>query len=199
MAEPTEQPDSVMDATGLRARLARVYAEAAFAAAEKDGQTEIFGAELQDIVKNVLNSDPAIETFLVSAAFSRKQRLPVLAAAFESTTSELFRKFLGVLNQNNRLDLLRDVSSSYQQLLDEHHGRIRVMVTTALPLTEAQLAGLRDTLSHSMSGTPVIEPRVNPDILGGLVVQVGDRVFDTSVRTRLENLRNHLMTSGTHV
>jgi F-type H+-transporting ATPase subunit delta len=199
MSETTQQPESVQEATGARARLAQVYAQAAYASARKAGLAEAFGDELQQVVTDVLDVNSQVEAFLTSAAFTRKERLPVLAMAFEANTSELFRKFLGVLNQNNRLDLLRPIAASYRKLLDETAGRVRVLVTTALPLTEAQLSGLRETLTTSMSGSPVIEPRVNPDILGGLVVQVGDRVFDTSVRTRLDNLRNHLMTSGTHV
>jgi F-type H+-transporting ATPase subunit delta len=199
MVEQSLHQDNVLEASGAIARLASVYAEAALAAAVKAQQAEAFGDELDQVVKLVLDPNPNIETYLTSAAISRKERLPLLAAAFEKTTSELFRKFLGVLNHNGRLDLLRIIAAKYRRLLDEGAGRVRVIVTTALPLTDAQLTGLRETLTNSMSGSPTIEPRVNAEILGGLVVQVGDRVFDTSVRTRLDNLRNYLMTSGTHV
>lgn len=199
MPDVATTPETVLEATGARARLARVYAEALMNAARPLGQAESIADELDTVVNEVLAKNPAIEAFFSSAAVGKKVRLPILAAAFEPTTSELFRKFLGVLNQNNRLDLLKPIAAAYRRLLDESAGRVRVVVTTALPLTEAQLNGLRATLAGSMAGQPVIQPRVNPDILGGLVVQIGDRVYDTSVRTRLDNLRNYLMTSGTNV
>ena len=71
-------------------------------------------------------------------------------------------------------------------------------MTSAVPLTDAQLGRLRDNLKKSLKAEPVLDARTNPDVLGGLVVQVGDRVYDSSVRTRLETLRTHLMASGSH-
>ena len=66
-------------------------------------------------------------------------------------------------------------------------------------LTDEQIVALKQTLSEQLNAQPILDIWVNPDLLGGLVVQVGDKVYDTSVRSRLENLRTHLMASGTHV
>jgi F-type H+-transporting ATPase subunit delta len=194
---PAHHP-TVLEATGARARLARIYAEALLAAASRDGQAETVGDELAVLVRDVLGGHPKIGEFFASRALSRKAKTPILQAAFASGTSDLVRHFVGVLNQNGRLDLLRAVSAAYQSLRDETAGRVRVRVTSAVPLSDAQTGELKQTLADRLKAEPILDTRTDPDLLGGLVVRVGDRVYDTSVRTRLHNLRNHLMASGTH-
>lgn len=192
---PDQTPDTVLEVTGATARLARVYAEALMAAAGDQG--DAVGGELTGVAQAV-TAKPDVFAFLSSGAVNRKAKLPILAAAFNHTASELIQKFLGVLAQNNRLALLPAIAASYQQLRDEAAGRVRVTVTSAVPLTDPQLDTLKATLADNLKAEPVIRTRTNPDLLGGLVVQVGDLVYDTSVRTRLDTLRSHLMTSGTH-
>ena len=195
MANDAPHHETVLEATGVRARLARVYAESLMGAASEDGQVEAIGTELNDLGKALAN-DPTIEPFLSSAAIGRKARLPLLAAAFEGRSSPLLRKFIGVLNQNGRLGLIRAINAAYQKLLDDAGGRIRVKVTSAVPLSEAQQSDLKAKLTEQLKAEPIIDLRTNPDLLGGLIVQVRDTVYDTSVRTRLNNLRNHLMASS---
>jgi F-type H+-transporting ATPase subunit delta len=185
----------VLEATGATARLARVYAESLMAVA--GDQADAAGDELAGVAQAVTDR-PDVFAFLTSGAVNRKAKLPILAAAFNHSASELLQKFLGVLAQNNRLALLPAVTASYRRLRDEAAGRVRVTVTSAVPLSDAQLDSLKATLADNLKAAPVLNARTNPDLLGGLVVQVGDRVYDTSVRTRLDTLRSHLMTSGTH-
>ena len=187
---------TVLEATGARARLARIYAEALLVAATQDGRADEVGEELTALVRDLLAGHPRVEAFFATRAVSRKAKGPILAAAFQSGTSELVRKFIGVLNQNGRLDLLRAITAAYHALRDETAGRVRVRVTSSVPLTDSQTTELKETLAARLKAEPVLEPRTDPDLLGGLVVRVGDRVFDTSVRTRLDNIRNHLMASG---
>jgi F-type H+-transporting ATPase subunit delta len=188
--------DTVLEATGATARLARVYAEALMAAA--GSQAEAVGEDLDALVADVLTRHPNAERFLSSGAVNRKTKASVLQDAFGGNVSEVIRNFLGVLNQNNRLGLLRPVAAAYHNLLDEAAGRVRVKVTSAVPLTDAQLDRLKQTLAGRLDAEPVLDARTDPDLLGGLVVQVGDRVYDTSVRTRLDSLRIHLLASGTY-
>lgn len=197
MAEAARQ-DSVLETTGASARIARVYAEALMQAAGKAGQLDAVGDELSAFVGHVLDGHPRIAAFLASTAINRKAKGPVLEQALGATTSELFRKFAGVLNENGRLGLLRAIDVAYRRMRDEASGRVRVRVTSAAPLSAEQTGALSKTLSQSLNAEPVLDARVNPDILGGLVVQVGDKVYDTSVRARLDNLRTKLLTSGTY-
>ena len=192
---PAAQP-TVLDATGLQARAARVYAEALEKSAGPEA--DALADELESVVTVAIAGRPEVTRFLGSAAVHRDAKLPVLAAAFEGHTSETFRKFVGVLNANRRLDLLPAIASEYRKLRDKSAGRVRVNVTAATALDEQHKRKLDATLKQIIKGTPVVTVSVDPDILGGLVVQVGDTLYDTSVRTRLNNLRNHLMASGTH-
>ena len=192
-------PDTLPEATGSKARLARVYAEALLASANRARLADTIGEELAGVAEGVLKSNPKIVEFFDSAAISRAAKLPILAQAFEHGSSELFKKFLGVLNQNGRLGLLRDISATYHSLRDAQANRVRIGVRTASPLNEAQTESLRSTLAATLKQEPILDVKVDPELLGGLVVQIGDRVYDTSVKSRLETLRTHLMTSGRHV
>ena len=108
----------------------------------------------------------------------------------------LVRNLLGVLNHNNRLWLVRPVAAAYRDLLDHRAGRVRVRVTSAVPLTDEQRGRLAETLAARLKKTPVLSVAVDPELLGGLVVRVGDQVIDSSVRTRLETLRSQLLEQG---
>ena len=197
---PDATPDDTLpEATGNKARLARVYAEALLAAASRAQLADTIGEELASVADGVLKSNPNVLAFFDSAAVSRAAKLPILAQAFEHNASELFKKFLGVLNQNGRLGLLRDVSATYHALRDQQANRVRVKVRAAAPLNDAQTESLRSTLAATLNQEPILDVKVEPELLGGLVVQIGDRVYDTSVKSRLETLRTHLMTSGRHV
>ena len=195
----TQPDDTLREATGNKARLARVYAEALLATATHAQLADTIGDELTAVADGVLKPNPDIVAFLDSAAISRGAKLPILGAAFEKNASDLFKKFLGVLNQNGRLGLIRDISAAYAALRDAQANRIRIKVRTASPLNEAQLESLRSTLATTLNQEPILAVTVEPELLGGLVVQIGDRVYDTSVKSRLETLRTHLMTSGSHV
>jgi F-type H+-transporting ATPase subunit delta len=188
--------ETVLEATGATARLARVYAEALMAAAGT--RADEVGEDLDTLVDEVLAENMDVERFLASGAVNRKTKAAVLQAAFGEKSSDVLRNFLGVLNQNNRLGLLRPIAAAYRKLSDEAAGRVRVTVTSAVPLSDGQLSRLKQTLTGQLNAEPVLDARTDPDVLGGLVVQVGDRVYDSSVRTRLDSLRTHLLASGTH-
>src|SRR5579885_3766455 len=101
-----EPRESVLTTNVRQARIARVYAEALLAVAARDGKADEVGDELDALVTEVLARHPRIAAFFDSPAVSRRTREPVLAAALGGNASPLVRNFVGVLNQNNRLDLL---------------------------------------------------------------------------------------------
>jgi F-type H+-transporting ATPase subunit delta len=195
-AEP--QHETVLDAGTARARLARVYAQALLDSALKVSPSapDAVGDELTALVSE-LSANPAVARFLSSLAVGKKAKAAALAAALDGRASDLLRGFVGTLAANNRLDLLRGVEAAYRRILNERAGRVPVKVTTAVPLTNAQTADLTDTLKAALRREPVVSARVDPDILGGMIVQVGDSVVDTSVRSRLQSLRTLLLEKGT--
>ncbi|MFO0804848.1 MAG: F0F1 ATP synthase subunit delta [Gemmataceae bacterium] len=200
MAESSDNivHESVLTANVRQARIARVYAESLAAVAARQGQLEAVGEELNRFVAEVLKH-PKVGAFFKSVAITRKVRTPILDAALANNASPLVANFIRVLNQNNRLELIETIAAAYRELMDTRAGRVRVVVKSAVPLTDDQQAGLKKTLAESLNKEPVLNLRVDPELLGGLVVQVGDKIYDTSVRSRLESLRNQLSSRGSNV
>jgi F-type H+-transporting ATPase subunit delta len=174
-------------------RIARVYAEALLNAAERRGQAQRVFDELDSLVGDVFPAAPDFEAFLSSRAVSREAKPALIRRALEGRASDVFLNFLLVLNQHQRLDLLRPVRAAYRDLWDERARRIRVQVRSAVPLAEDQSQRLREELRRAFRRDPILETRVDPDLIGGLVVQVGDYLYDGSVRSRLTAIRNQLI------
>jgi F-type H+-transporting ATPase subunit delta len=179
-------------------RIARVYAEALLNVAEGRGQAEAIGAELDSLVKDVYAASPGIETALASPAVKRTAKAPVIAKAFKDSASDLLFNFLNVLNAKDRLMLVRHVTYAYRDLLDERAKRVRVTVKSAVPLTDEQTNQLKERILNATGLEPVISARIDESLLGGMIVQVGDQVFDSSVRTRIDSIRNQLLARSSH-
>jgi F-type H+-transporting ATPase subunit delta len=194
MANAEATHETVLDAGSGRSRLARVYAEAYFATALKAGpeRADEVGAELDAFVR-AATARPEVAQFLADPTVARRAKAEALSAALKGGASDLLRGLIGVLARNNRLGLIREIASAYRQLLDRRAGRVGVKVTAAVPLTDGERAKLVATLKGVLNREPVLSVRVDPDLLGGLVVQVGDAVMDTSVRSRLQSLRALLL------
>jgi F-type H+-transporting ATPase subunit delta len=195
---PEVEHQSVLTTNVRQARIARVYAEALLGVAARDGQEEAVGAELDAVVRDILGKYPQIAAFFDSPAISRRSRAPVLSEVMAGS-NPVVQNFLGVLNQNGRLDLLRHVAVAYRGLLDRKGGRTRVKVRSAVALSDDQQQALRQTLTESLHKEPILDLVIDPDLLGGVVVQVGDKVYDSSVRARLAALRTQLTARGTNV
>jgi F-type H+-transporting ATPase subunit delta len=179
-------------------RVARVYAEALLNAAERQGQAGAVLDEFQSLVADVFRSNPEIESYLASGAVGRNRKAEVLRRTFEGRASAVFLNFLNVLNDHERLDLLRPVFAEYRRLLDQRAGRYVARVKSAVALTDDQRARLRDEIKKVFPGDPILEESVEAELLGGLVVQVGDWLFDASVRSSLASLMNQLIESSSH-
>jgi len=188
--------ERIIDVGALR--VARVYAEALLNAAEKRNQVQEVWEELDSLVADLYAAKPELEVFLSSGAISRNAKESVLRKVFEGRASELFLNFLMVLNRHDRLDLLRAVRQSYRDLMNVRARRIVVQVRTAAPLEDDQRQRLIENIRESLHLEPVLEERVDPDLLGGLVLRVGDRMFDGSVRSRLLKLREKLRERSSH-
>jgi F-type H+-transporting ATPase subunit delta len=174
-------------------RIAATYALALFDAAQKRGQSGEVLEELESLVHDVFPALPMFEGFLASRAISRKRKPPVIRSALQGRASDLFLNFLLVLNNHERLDLLRPIRSAYRQLYEDRNQQVRVRVRSAAPLPDDQRERLIQELRTRFEREPILETRIDPSLLGGLVVQVGDWLYDGSVRSRLAHIRNQLI------
>jgi F-type H+-transporting ATPase subunit delta len=193
MAEAAEIESRPGDEGSAARRVARVYAEALLDVADERGQADEVGRELSGIVTDVFGIAPGIEAALASPVVKRTAKAPIIGQAFQGKVSDLTFNFLNVLNAKDRLTLIRHAAAAYRDLLDQRSKRVRVTVRSAVPLTDAQTEHLRQAVGHATGLEPVVTAKIDPTVLGGMIVQVGDQVFDSSVRTRIETIRNHLL------
>lgn len=182
----------------IAGRIPRTYAEGLLAAAEQRGEVLAVAENFHSLVYDVFPACPGLEAFLDTVAVTRKAKDEALTRMFEGKAVPLFLDFLRLLNRKERLGMLRLIGIAFRTILENRANHERVLVESATELTEDQKAKLKETLKAVLKKTPVLVVRVNPDLIGGLVVHVGDKVLDTSVRSKLATLRNQLLARGSH-
>jgi F-type H+-transporting ATPase subunit delta len=183
------------DETG---HVARVYAEALLNATERAGQTTEVLDELRAVVADVLDRVPVLELFFASAAVGRERKETALRNAFEGRCSPVLYHFLQVLNHHDRLAFLRPIAEVANRLYERRSGRMPVAVRSAVPLSDEQQERLRQELREAFGREPILHQTIDPELLGGFRVQVGDWVYDASLRARLDEIRNQLIQRGSH-
>jgi F-type H+-transporting ATPase subunit delta len=180
------------------AQIARAYAVALYDAAQAAGQVDAVVEEYESFVRDALAPHPDFERALTSGVISRDDKAATLRRVFENRASSLFLNFLLVMNDHRRLDLLRPVLPQLRTVRDQRRGLVPVHVQSAAPLDAAEVNAIRTRLAAVVAGQPVVHHETDPDLLGGMVIRVGDTVFDGSVRTRLRRLREQLIQRSTH-
>ena len=179
-------------------RIARVYAEALLNAAEKSGQTEQVLEELHSLVGDVFDVDPRLEILLSSAAMGRKGRDEAIQKVFGDRASPLFFNFLQILNEHERLELIRPVLAEAEALNLERHNQVKVFVQTAVPLPDDLRQSLLERLRVNMKSEPILEVRVVPELIGGMKFRIRDLQVDATISSYLDNLKTYFLSRSSH-
>ena len=179
-------------------QIAHVYAQALYDAASTGNQFDAVLEEYESFIRDVLGVNEKLERVLKSTIIGRVEKAATLRRIFEGRASAMFLNFLLVLNDHNRLHLLRPVLAQVHAIRDQRLGRVPVQVQVAVPMDATHERALRDRLVAVIAGQPVIHSEIDPALLGGLVIRVGDTVYDGSVRTHLKRLREQLLQRSTH-
>ena len=187
-------PETVFDA--IAPELTRNYAEALLNAS--GDQVNAVVEDLEAIESDVLRAQPRFALILTSPSVSIPEKDRILVDTFEGKALPTVVQFLRVLNRHGRLGMLTSVIRQARATLDRRQNRKPVTVRSAVPLDDGQKAEITARLASMVNATPVITLEVDPSLIGGLVIQVGDDVYDASVRTRLERLRGRLIERKTH-
>ena len=165
------------------------YAQALFELAKDQGDVGVVEADLQSL-KAMRAESADLRTLIGSAVFDAETKGRCLAAIAEAAEfSPTTRKFLGLVAANRRASAIPAMIFSFEKLAADDRGAISAQVTTALPLTESQSRALAAALREALGKDPEIETRVDPAILGGIKVRVGSRLYDASLKTRLDSLK----------
>jgi F-type H+-transporting ATPase subunit delta len=169
---------------------AKRYARAVFELAKEEGQVEEWARRLAT-ARDVLGQ-PDARRVLANPSIAAARREEAATAILQATTDaqgvNLGRLVVGA----GRVDDLDAIIVEYERLVDEDAGRVRALATTAIPLTRADADKLEANLSRRLDRQVRLDTRVEPAILGGLVLRIGDQVIDASVASRLQQLRRRL-------
>ena len=165
------------------------YAQALFDLASDEKRVAAVEADLKSL-KAALADSHDLRVLVRSPAFSAEDKAKGLGAIaakakFDPTT----KKFLGLLAANGRASALASVITGFEALAAKARGAVSAQVTTAVPLSAAQSKGVAAALRQALGKDPEIETRVDPAILGGIKVQVGSRLFDASLKSKLDSLK----------
>ena len=171
--------------------IARNYAEALFELGGRSGTTDRY-AELLDAVAGAVETTPQVQAVLMSPRVPKAEKIRLFAAALKSAPRE-FVLFLQALLKRGRQRLLSEISFEYQALLDIKHNRVRAGVTLARPADPALQREIQEALSRELGKEVIAAFHADPEILGGAVVRIGERIHDGSVRRRMTKLRRRML------
>jgi F-type H+-transporting ATPase subunit delta len=171
--------------------VARNYAEVLFEIAGRSGQPEHY-ADLIDAVAAAVDTIPRVQAVLMSPRIPKSEKARFLGAALKDTPRD-FVLWLQALVKRGRQGILREVASEYLALVDEKMNRVRASVTLARQPDEKLRKTIEENLGRQLDKQVIATYLVEPEILGGAIIRVGDRVLDGSVRRRMTKLRRQLL------
>jgi F-type H+-transporting ATPase subunit delta len=191
----SETPEVAYDSS--RRQVAAVYAKALLGAAEKQGLTHIVQEELHSLVDDVLERLPKFAAALAYPRIPTPEKQRMLDLAFGGKMNSLLLNFLKVVAEHERLDCLYEIRQAFVKLYNALHGQVEVEVRTAEPLTAETLGQVEQRLTVLLGKRVDLKTRVDPALIGGMVVRVGDTVYDGSLLNRLEQMRIKTLESTT--
>ena len=177
-----------------RTSTARRYAEAVFEIAERDGTVDEWLEQLSIAAASV--ADPAVARRLEDPQIPFEVRLNALLAPFGKQMLPQMGNLLALVLRRRRVESLANIAREFRRLYNRRAGIVEATATTAAELDKAELAALRRRLEQMTGARIELETRVDPSLLGGVQVRLGDQLIDGSVRGRLERLRN-MVAAGT--
>lgn len=175
-------------------KVAGRYAEALLRTAKPAG-TLVACAESYAGVLDVMAASRELVIFLDSPQVREQEKKEVLKKVFGPRIEPVLLDFFNLLLDRNRIELLRDIGTVFAELVEADQGLVRASVVTAIALPADLETKLRDKLAHVTGKSVILDKKVDPAVIGGVRVTLGDRVIDGTVRTNLDRLRKTLATA----
>jgi F-type H+-transporting ATPase subunit delta len=172
--------------------IARNYADVLLTLARKADATQEWAGIIHAIA-GAIEEDTTLQRFLAAPQVSQDAKIAMLGRGLEGKAPRSFIRFLQKLVMNRRQTLIPEIATAYGNLLDAAEGRVHARVTVSRETSEADVQWMAASLSKALGKTVVPHVTVNPKIVGGVVVRVGDTVMDGSVKRRLEKLRGQMV------
>lgn len=170
--------------------LAQVYARSLFQVAREHGKLDVLREQLAQFA-DALDANRELAVFFFSPYFSTKEKQEGLRRLLDGADPVLLN-FLGLLIENHRMPVIFRISHEYERLWDEENKTLPVEITSAIALDEQTTASLGRTIGERAGRKVTLAAHVDPDIIGGIIVRVGNSILDASIRNRLEQLRRQV-------
>lgn len=196
MSNPLEEAKQFKKADVSAERIARVYAESLFNAA--GGEAEAVGEELRELVEVACKKEALLYPFMASGSIASKVKKEFFEKNFRGKASDTLVDFLQVLNNHGRLELLQAIAQGFRELVNEKSKRVTAFVKSAVALSDDQRQALKKQLNDMFHVEPMLDEQLDPELLGGLIVRVGDWQFDGSLKARINQLKNQLLERSSH-
>lgn len=178
------------------ATIGRNYAETLLTLATREGQAEEWGTLIESVA-SAMHEDQTLKTFLESPKLAAARKIQILKAALGERVPPLFLRFLETVIMKRRQMVIPEIAQEYRALIDESEDRVHANVTVAREPSEPEQDALKRQLSRLFGKRVMPHISINPAILGGVIVKVGDTVMDGSVRRRLASLRTRMLATVT--
>ncbi len=178
--------------------LANIYARTLFELATDAGGNEKV-TEIADEIEQIcdlISSNQELEKFFSSPIIDRTKRNESLSAIFSNRVTDLTLRFLLVLNNKGRLNHLQQIAIAYDQLVQDAMGRVEVDVFTPSPIDADSINTIKAKVQKMLGKEPVLHPYVDPKMLGGVKLRIGDQLIDGSVQTKLRRLSESIQSGG---
>jgi F-type H+-transporting ATPase subunit delta len=170
------------------ATIARPYAEAAFAAVRETGVSPAQAADMLDQIAQI-TSVPAVREVVGSPKVSARQLSELILGAVPGAVPPALKSLVDMLAENHRLAAVPQIAEQFRALKDEAEGKVEAVVSSAFPLEGEALDSLLQALERKYGRKLHATVEIDPSLIGGVRVAVGDEVLDTSVRARLEQMK----------
>jgi len=174
------------------AGMAGRYATALFELAREKNQLDQVDANLNNF-QTMLETSNDLKQLVQSPVFSAEEQSKAISAIIEKAEfNDITKNLFHVVARNRRLSSMSNIIKDYKALLADHRGEVTAQATSAAPLTDEQQKSLQATLKQIAGQDIELITKVDPSILGGLIVQVGSRQIDDSLRTKLNNIKTRM-------
>jgi F-type H+-transporting ATPase subunit delta len=174
--------------------LAQVYTRSLFQVAREHGKLDELREQLGQFA-DALNEHRELAVFFFSPYFSTTEKQQSLSTLLDGA-DEILINFLSLLIENHRMPVIFRIRQEYERLWDEHNKTLPVQITSAIALDEQTTASLGAAIGERTGRKVTLAARVDPDILGGIVVRIGNSILDASIRNRLEQLRTQVASAA---
>lgn len=168
------------------------YAQALLELVSDNLSKEDILKELLDITESVKDSGD-LNKVMTSPVISDDEKKNVISKLFENTTNKVILNFLKLLIDKNRFSMLESITKEYKNEINRLNNLLSINVTSAIDLTEDEKSAIKNKLSNILNKNIELEWATNPDIIAGLVFEVGDNIIDNSLRHKLQDLSRNIM------